>query len=225
MIIKKGFVIGIIILFIGLAFIPSFNAVSVSMSDDTTPPKIYLGWESWKNEDGKLVILFIANCSDDESGMDRVEFILDGLLVETCYSEPYEWICNYSQLWGHYCLYAYAYDKVGNYASDFIYLRTRSLNIEFTNDCDCQSNGKTHLLEKLINRFEKNEILSNVIDLDNHQDDRPLCELLYTLGLYYSDLGRYYLYSGHYFIGKIYLGISLYFYTVGVLLFCWPFIP
>ena len=30
MIIKKGFVIGIIILFVGLAFIPSFNAVSIS---------------------------------------------------------------------------------------------------------------------------------------------------------------------------------------------------
>ena len=134
---KKLLAISIIALFIGLAFIPSFNAVSISKTDDTKPPHIRLRWESWKNEDGKLVILFYANCSDDESGMDRVEFILDGLLIETCYSEPYEWICNYSQLWGRYCLYAYAYDKVGNYAYDYIYLRTRSLNIKSNDDCGC----------------------------------------------------------------------------------------
>ena len=37
---KKLLVIGIIVLFIGLAFIPSFNAVSISMSDYTTLPII-----------------------------------------------------------------------------------------------------------------------------------------------------------------------------------------
>jgi len=30
-------------------------------------------------------------------------------------------------------------------------------------DCGCQSNGKTHLAEKILNRLEKNEILSNDI--------------------------------------------------------------
>jgi len=36
---KKGLAVGIIVLFIGLTFIPSFNAISISTSDDTTPPE------------------------------------------------------------------------------------------------------------------------------------------------------------------------------------------
>jgi len=134
---KKGVVVGIIILFIGLAFIPSFNAISISKDIEVT----------------NLVV-------------DDVE-----------------------------------------------------------KDClECQSNGKTHLAEKLLTRLEKNEILSNVIYFDN-QYDRPICELLLKWGLYYNDLGWYYLYSGHYFMGKIYLGISLYIYETGALLLCWPFVP
>jgi hypothetical protein len=92
-------------------------------------------------------------------------------------------------------------------------------------DCDCQSNGKTHLAEKLLNRLEKNEVFTNIIESGNSAYDRPICELLLKWALYYNDLGWYYLYSGHYFMGKIYLGISLYIYEAGVLLLCWPFIP
>ena len=92
-------------------------------------------------------------------------------------------------------------------------------------DCDCQSNAKTDLTEKILNKLENNKLFTDVINSDNSTFDRPLCELLYNWALYFSELGFYYLYSGHYFIGRIYLGISLYIYSVGVFLLCWPFIP
>ena len=232
-ILRKGLVVGIIILFIGLAFIPSFNAESISMSDDTTPPEIYLEWESWKDDEGKWIIHYIANCSDDESGMDRVEFILDNTTVEICYSEPYEWTCKWSQLWGHYYLYAFAYDKAGNYAFDCDFLRTRSLNIESPKeDCDCQSNAKTHLAEKLLNILEKNKVISNIIDLNAQEDDRPICSFLENIGDYYAELLVKYMdlaYTdpdGPYFWFYFSLGVTCeviigYIFIVGGILLCW----
>ena len=96
---------------------------------------------------------------------------------------------------------------------------------ESEEDCDCQSNAKTDLTEKILNKLENNKLFTDVINSYNSTFDRPLCELLYNWALYFSELGFYYLYSGHYFIGRIYLGISLYIYSVGVFLLCWPFIP
>jgi hypothetical protein len=87
---KKFLVFGIIALFVGLAFIPSFNAISISKN----------------NKEIKQVV-------------DEVE-----------------------------------------------------------DDCfECQSNNNP-LAEKLLNRFEKNEVLSNVIISVNPDDDRPICILL-----------------------------------------------
>ena len=45
--------------------------------------------------------------------------------------------------------------------------KTNSIIDDIENDCNCQSNGKTHLAEKLLNRLEKNELISNVIDSNN----------------------------------------------------------
>ena len=96
---------------------------------------------------------------------------------------------------------------------------------ESEEDCDCQSNAKTDLTEKILNKLENNKLFTDVINSDNSTFDRPLCELLYNWALYFSELGFYYLYSGHYFIGRIYLGISFDIYYVGALLLCWPIIP
>ena len=56
-------------------------------------------------------------------------------------------------------------------------------------DCfKCQSNGKTHLAEKLLTRLDNNEVLSNVINLKN-SDNRPICILLNKL---WNDLSALY---------------------------------
>jgi hypothetical protein len=87
---KKGLVVGIILLFIGLAFIPSFNALSIKKDIEEYKPVF-----------------------------DDIE-----------------------------------------------------------KDCfECQKNGKTHLAEQLLNRLEKYEVFTNLIDLDN-PGDRPICDLL-----------------------------------------------
>ena len=49
-------------------------------------------------------------------------------------------------------------------------------------DCyECQSNGKTQLAEKLLNRLEKNEVLSKVININNPDDERPICKILISI--------------------------------------------
>ena len=106
---RKGLACTIFILFIGLAFIPSFNAIS--MSDDTTPPEIELVYELQAT-----LVIFTAICSD-ESGIDRVEFTLNDLLIDTVFFEPYEWSVS-DKINGIVC--ATAYDTAGNSASDCI---------------------------------------------------------------------------------------------------------
>ena len=88
---RKVLVVGIIVLFIGLAFIPSFNAVTISKDIEETNQVV-----------------------------DDIE--------EDCF--------------------------------------------------ECQSDGKTHLAEKIINRLEKNELFTDVINQYNQGDDRPICIFL-----------------------------------------------
>ena len=52
-------------------------------------------------------------------------------------------------------------------------------------ECDCQSNGKAHLAEKLLNRLDKDEVLSKDIKLfeefNSVLSDRPICNMLEDL--------------------------------------------
>jgi hypothetical protein len=65
------------------------------------------------------------------------------------------------------------------------------------NCLDCQSNGKTHLAEKILNRLEKNEVLSNVIKSDNPKEDTLICEFLYTRFEHILDILYYYAEQAH----------------------------
>ena len=179
-----------------------------------------------------------ATATDEMSGMERVEFYLNERLQETVYGPGPYYVWSFKYPVGlNMRLPAYAYDNAGNWAWDEI-IEPGLINFQQSkqsiklptsdseeNCIDCQSNGKTHLAEKLLNRLEKNEVLSKIIDSYNFAYDRPICEFLLKWALYYNDLGWYYFYSGHYFIGKIYLGISSYIYYAGALLLCWPVIP
>jgi len=61
---------------------------SVEFKIDQTPPTIDLTWESYEED----VILFTAWCDDTTSGMERVEFYLNDVLLFTDTSMPYEFI-------------------------------------------------------------------------------------------------------------------------------------
>jgi hypothetical protein len=300
---KTLLILGVIALFIGLAFIPSFNAVSISKTDDTTPPVTTHsldpptpdgdnGWyvsdvnvtlnatddmsgvktifyrigdgpvrkiqgdngsflidedydnlsiEYWaidnaeneqthhtfyidmdqtkpdidltiwikvkpisfnfmkRNVIKSWTIILNATATDDMSGMERVEFYLSDVLQDTVYGTGpfYTWsFIYYGNISLHF--HAIAYDYAGNMELDEIHepqwinIKQSSIGLDGKNvisiiptverensvdDCDCQSNGKTHLAEKLLNRLEKDEVLSNVINLDT-QGDRPICNML-----------------------------------------------
>ncbi|MDH7507094.1 MAG: Ig-like domain-containing protein, partial [Candidatus Thermoplasmatota archaeon] len=53
---------------------------------------------------------------DDDSGIDRVEFIIDGQLKKTVTTEPYLWTWSERMFFVHN-IEVVAYDKAGNYAS------------------------------------------------------------------------------------------------------------
>lgn len=59
-----------------------------------------------------------ADASDSKSGINRVEFYIDGSLKETDTSEPY--ICSFDESSGTHAITAIAYDNAGNSASDDI---------------------------------------------------------------------------------------------------------
>ena len=57
-----------------------------------------------------------ADASDSESGVNRVEFHIDGILKETDTSEPYA--CGFDESPGTHTIIVLAYDNAGNSASD-----------------------------------------------------------------------------------------------------------
>ena len=76
---------------------------------DWNSPDVYvdinrLGIKKWK---------FITFCSEETSGMDRVEFYCDDKLEFIDYEKSYEWIWNGSKLENHK-FNVIAYDKAGN---------------------------------------------------------------------------------------------------------------
>jgi hypothetical protein len=162
------------------------------LTSGNNPPDIELQYKLEKYND-KWLYIFEAICS---GGTDRVDFTFDDILQETVTGPgpTYTWQFLTSELLRGHTICAIAYDGAGNNASDCIEFRTRSLNIESPEeDCiDCQSNGKTHLSEKILNKLEKNEILSNVDDTIKPQDIGVVCFVLENLINKYFELGDYY---------------------------------
>jgi hypothetical protein len=104
-------------------------------------------------------------------------------------------------------------------------------------DCiECQSNGKTHLAEKLLSKLEKNELLSNVIDLDT-QDDRPICIIFGIAWLLHDALAMYFEdkateYSNNWFKYRLYTHLynihrklSEIYFNIGVSIYNCDFYP
>ena len=87
---------------------------------DQTDPEIALEYEViGGNSQTGWDILFIAAATDDISGMDRVEFLLNNIIQSTvCGPGPtYQWLLhNYKESY-HYSFKATGYDKAGNSAT------------------------------------------------------------------------------------------------------------
>ncbi|MBC7081578.1 MAG: PKD domain-containing protein [Thermoplasmatales archaeon] len=67
---------------------------------------------------GKIKV--IVNASDEQSGLQKIEFYVNGKLEATIYEEPYEWVWNEDTLYDLHKLEVVAYDNDGNYAKDSI---------------------------------------------------------------------------------------------------------
>jgi len=80
---------------------------TANLSIDHTPPDITIT----KQDVSFFEILFIAQVSDVMSGIDRVEFTLDGLLQNTDTETPYEWTWNGL---GNHQVTATVFDMAGN---------------------------------------------------------------------------------------------------------------
>jgi len=73
--------------------------------------------------------------------------------------------------------------------------KTNTIVDDIEKDCNCQSNGKTHLAEKILHRLEENEVLSNDIttfkEFNSPLSDRPLCDLLWGIFSKYAEKAEY----------------------------------
>lgn len=87
---------------------------SVDFKIDQTIPNVDLMWESPDN----VNVDFTADCSDDTSGMDYVEFYLNLGLMFTDNSEPYEWSIVWSPSLKTAEFTAKAFDMAGHFNTD-----------------------------------------------------------------------------------------------------------
>ena len=97
----------------------AWNAV-ITINIDQTIPTVDLKWEASGGIMG-WTVTFTATCSDDTSGMNRVEFFIEGAPQFTDDAEPYEWIIDWSESFEGVWFYAYAYDDAGNENVDSIW--------------------------------------------------------------------------------------------------------
>lgn len=81
--------------------------------DQTLPEMEMFYWGIYINN-SKGFVRFKAFCSDETSGMDRVEFYLNATLTFIDYEEPYEWIIEWSEYSKCGVYKAMAFDNAGN---------------------------------------------------------------------------------------------------------------
>ncbi len=83
-----------------------FEGQPVFFKIDQTPPDIELTKKSGLNDK----VTFTANCEDDVSGVERVDFYLDDVLQETFTEAPYQWTWTGTE---EHMVYAIGYNYAG----------------------------------------------------------------------------------------------------------------
>jgi len=200
-IVRKGLAVGIIILFIGLAFIPSFNAVSISKKENHPPNKPTITGPNG----GRPGISYTFNFNAEDPDGDNVSYFIKWGDGTTYGWTTYTWSginVPIAHTWDYICdcpVRAKAkdiYGKEGDWSDLIIRInrnKPQNVNVKSAEDClECQYNGKTHLAEKLLNKLEKNEEIAEVIDLSNPKEDPPICDYILDQLWYYFDLVQYY---------------------------------
>jgi hypothetical protein len=112
------------------------------------------------------------------------------------------------------------------------------INVDNKDDCiECQSNRMAHLAGKILNSLEKNEVLSKIIDSNNPDDDRPICETLLNLIDHFNNLAYYYgslayaypedsfSFKFYMLLGESIFQLVIYSYALGLIVDCWDFYP
>ena len=222
-ILRKGLVVGIIALFIGLAFIPSFNAISISKSDDTTPPVIEVSWETYKFN-STWYVKFDCEIYDNESGIDRTIWYLNGVLQDSNSGPGPDYGFHFTVTLYIAKKSVFKFEAI-NGAGLSAFVEIDGSDIKSTKDCDCQSNSKTHLAEKLLNKLEKDEVLSKVIKSINPKDDRLICEILWNIYERYTAIADYYYEKKEdYELGTFWYNIYLYIFTIYFMISAIPII-
>ena len=237
---KKLLVIGIVALFVGLAFIPSLNAVSISNNIEETnnvPPKIeiveivpfpyylydphigdlyigarikYIGDQTYEGHFG-----YHAEAYNMRTGELYTTYTQNayGIIYPGEEYFPTNFLVRFTpipygiskqetyRIWGGWtgapphCKKVNSKDlSLSPRTIDFLKLEDIPKVSDTVEDCDCNiPNGKLHLAEKLLNRLEKNEILSNVNDLSITPSVLPICGLLGDICSHYAELADKYL--------------------------------
>ena len=168
------------------------NTKFVYIEIDLIPPEIELYWNKLDNKS----VIFEPYIVDLGSGIDKVEYYIDNNLKYTAYSGDFCWLWTPNNT-GRFLVSGVVYDRAGYSARDDIYIniprdKAMSISNDVEEDCfECKSNNN-HLAEKLLNRLEKDEVISNVINMNSPDDDTPICEFLYTRMEHIEDILYYY---------------------------------
>ena len=116
---------------------------------DATDPYVDISSEKFTETDGTQKVLFTVVANDETSGMDKVEFKIDGVLEDTVVGTgPYEFTVVFEGYDASTVFTAVAYDNAGNDAED-----TES-GIEFSKQLSqSQSRTKTLPVSRVILRL------------------------------------------------------------------------
>ena len=245
---KKLLVFGIIVLFIGLAFIPSFNAVSISKKDNNPPSKPTITGPNG----GRPGIMYTFNFNAEDPDGDNVSYWIEWGDGESDGWSPYTSSGTNMPIghtWDKICDYPIRakakdiYGMEGDWSNLIIRInryKPQIIDIESTIDCDCNiPDAKLHLAEKVINKAENYLVSKDLIMPDTFPFVRPVCKMLESIAITYAKLFAHYMslaenstydspeYWYYYRLAGIYLIITFSVYAVGVSIFCWdnPFPP
>jgi hypothetical protein len=85
---------------------------------DQTQPTVTLFWDISGNRFTGYKVTWYAYADDTLSGMDRVDFDIEGVVQFSDYDEPYQWTVNWSNQFKKLPVKAIAYDNAGNFDWD-----------------------------------------------------------------------------------------------------------
>jgi len=205
---RKGLAVVTIVLLFGINIIPLVSSISINRYVTITSPlgldlSCNEPYKNVKKGDTATFNVIIENIGTIEDTYDIIAGSIEDIIckvngVNADQFNPYEITLNSgnqtsfevtAEVWdsvpiGEWSIFIEAHSQNNTEISDDLTLavnvQKKSKIVSYTEeDCiECQSNGKTHLAEKLLNRLEKNELSIDIINSDNPTFERPICWIL-----------------------------------------------